>query len=253
MRFMLPCRAHACAGVVTPLACESSCRVDGGPGLAAAACAPRMKWSGKIRLEDLSRGSGPGNMSVGISGALTMTRISALLLLASLMIAAPAFAASGPSYNYAEIGYTYLDPDDFPSEDGAGAGGSIALYPNVHVVADYDQIRGGGVKAHFTRVAIGFNSYIDHRSDFIVRAGYFRSEAGQTDDGFLAEVGARAIFFGRLELNTFVTYYDDSAFGQDISFSVGGVFNFTEHFGLSLRADASTERTQAQARLRYSF
>ncbi|TVS16760.1 MAG: hypothetical protein EA417_08905 [Gammaproteobacteria bacterium] len=109
------------------------------------------------------------------------------------------------------------------------------------------------MKAHFTRVAIGFNSYIDHRSDFIVRAGYFRSEADQTDDDFLAEVGARAIFFGRLELSTFVTYYDNSVFGQDISLSIGSVFNFTDHFGLSLRADASTERTQAQARLRYSF
>lgn len=182
-----------------------------------------------------------------------MTKASFVLLLAWVLVTVPAWAGSGPSYTYLEVGYTYLDPDDFASADGPGGGGSIALFPNVHLTADYDRVTGGGAKAHLTRVAVGFNSYIDHRSDFIARVGYFRSEAGTTNDGFLVEAGARAIFFSWLELNTFVTYIDDSAFGDEISLAIGSVFQFTNRLGLSLRAEASTERYQAHARLRYSF
>ncbi len=174
--------------------------------------------------------------------------------LVAVVLIAPALAAAGPSYDYLEAGYTYLDPDDFSSVDGFGIGGSMALTPNAHVVADYDRVTGSGAKAHLSRVAIGLNSYIDHRSDFIVRIGYAQAKAGSREHGFLAEVGGRIILGGLLELNSFVTYYDDTLFGgDDISLSVGAVYSFSDRFGLSARVDASTERRVAQARLRYSF
>ncbi|MCC5887120.1 MAG: hypothetical protein JJT88_11875 [Gammaproteobacteria bacterium] len=178
-------------------------------------------------------------------------RLLPVVLLAALAV--PTFAAGGVSYDYLEAGYTYLDPDDFSSADGFGVGGSLALTSHAHVVADYDRVTGGGAKAHLTRVALGLNSYIDHRSDFIVRVGYAHAKAGSKEHGFLAEAGARIVFGGVLELNSFVTYYDDTLFGDDISLSVGAVYSFSERFGLSARVDASTERTVAQARLRYSF
>lgn len=169
------------------------------------------------------------------------------------VLTSPAFAA-GVSYDYLEAGYTYLDPDDFGSVDGVGVGGSFALTSHAHVVAEYDRVTGAGAKAHLTRVAVGLNSYIDHRSDFIARVGYVHAKAGGTEHGFLAEIGGRVVFGGVLELNAFVTYYDDTLFGgDDISLSVGAVYSFSERFGLSARVDASTERTVAQARLRYSF
>lgn len=176
-----------------------------------------------------------------------------LPVLLALVLMAPAMAAGGPSYDYLEAGYIYLDPDDFSSVDGVGVGGSVALSSHAHLVADYDRVTGNGAKAHLTRVAIGLNSYIDHRSDFIARVGYARVEAGGKEQGFLAELGARMIFGSVLELNTFLTYYDDTLFGEDISLSLGAVYSFSERFGLSARVDASTERTVAQARIRYSF
>lgn len=182
-----------------------------------------------------------------------MTTLRILAALAAAALFAPAFAAGGPSYDYLEAGYTYLAPDDFSSVEGVGIGGSMALTPNAHVVADYDRLTGGGATAHLSRVAIGLNSYIDHRSDFIVRVGYAHAKAGSREHGFMAEFGGRIIFGSVLELNSFVTYYDDTLFGEDISLSVGAVYSFSERFGVSARVDASSERTVAQARLRYSF
>jgi len=173
--------------------------------------------------------------------------------LLAVALITPALAAGGPSYDYLEAGYTYLDPDDFSSVDGIGVEGSMALTPNAHMVAGYDRLTSSGAKAHLSRVAIGLNSYIDHRSDFIVRVGYAHAKAGGKEDGFLAEVGGRIIFSGVLELNSFITYYDDTLFGEDISLSVGAVYSLSERLGLSAEVDASTERTVAQARIRYSF
>ena len=173
--------------------------------------------------------------------------------LLAVVLIAPALAAGGPSYDYLEAGYTYLDPDDFSSVDGVGAAGSLALTTHAHLLADYDRLTGSGTTAHLSRVAVGFNSYIDHRSDFIARVGYAHAKAGGREHGFLAEVGARVIFGGVLELNSFVTYYDDTLFGEDISLSVGAVYSFSERLGLSARVDASSERRVAQARIRYSL
>lgn len=175
------------------------------------------------------------------------------LTLMALVLIAPVLAAEGPSYNYLEAGYSHFDPDDFKSLDGAGVGGSLALTDNAHVVAEYDRVTGGGTTAHLSRVALGLNSYITHRSDFVARVGYAHADVGDTEHGFLVEVGARVILGGVLELNSFVTYYDDTPFGEDLSLSVGAVYRFTERLGLSGRVDASTERGAAQARLRYSF
>ena len=181
-----------------------------------------------------------------------MTHYILPALLAVVLIA-PAMAAGGPSYNYVEAGYTYLDPDDFSYVDGFGGGASVALNKHAHLVADYDRVTGNGAKANLMRAAFGLNSYIGPSSDFIFRVGYAQAEAGGREHGFLAEVGARVMFGGVLELNSFVTYYDDTLFGDDISLSVGAVYSFSERFGLSARVDASKERTVAQARIRYSF
>lgn len=174
----------------------------------------------------------------------------ALLLVVAM---APAVAADGPSYDYLEAGYSHLDPDDASSVDGFGLGASRALFPHAHVVADYERLTGSGPNAHLLRVAVGMNSYIDHRSDFVARIGYARSRAGGTNQGFLAETGARVIFAGRLEVNGFVTYYDDSIFGEELTFSLGGIYAVSDCLGLSARVEASTKRTQLQARLRYSL
>jgi len=47
-----------------------------------------------------------------------------------------------------------------------------------------------------------------------------------------------------------VALNDDTLFGEDSSFSVGAVYSFSENFGLCCRANASDERTAAQARIR---
>ena len=157
-------------------------------------------------------------------------------------VAQQAVAAKGPEYSYAELGYIYIDGDSVEA-DGAGVNlsfgatdhvflkfGYSRLFlddPNSTLEADADRFQiGGGM--HFgvtdTIDVLGAVSYVDIEVTNGVPA--------YGDDGYLAEVGVRAMLSKSLELNATVSglHLDGD---DDVGYGVGGVFDITKTFALS--------------------
>jgi len=171
-------------------------------------------------------------------------RLTAMLAGALLAaVAQQAAAAKGPEYTYAEIGYINVD-GDLVEGDGAGVNISFGAtdliflkfgysrlfvdfssIPPTDADADRFQIGGG---AHYgitdTIDVLGALSYVD--------VEYTNGVPAYGDDGYLAEVGVRAMLSKKLELNATVSslHLDGD---NDTGYGVGAVFDITKKFALS--------------------
>lgn len=154
-----------------------------------------------------------------------------------------AAAAKGPEYSYAEIGYINVD-SDVVEGDGAGVNISFGATdhiflkfgydrlwlddPNSSQEADADRFQiGGGMHYGITDTidVLGAISYVDIE---VTNAGPM---AGYGDDGYLAEIGVRAMLSKALELNATVSslHLDGN---NDTGYGVGAVFDITKSLAL---------------------
>ncbi|MGB5540815.1 MAG: outer membrane beta-barrel protein [Gammaproteobacteria bacterium] len=170
-------------------------------------------------------------------------RLSAMLAgVLFATVAQQAAAAKGPEYSYAEIGYINIDGDQI---EGDGAGVNISFGATDHIFlkfgysrlfleaspppVDFDADRfqiGGGMHYGITDTidVLGAISYIDIE--------YSNGVPAEADEGYLAELGVRAMLSKKLELNATVSalHFDGE---DDIGYGVGGVFDITKTFALS--------------------
>jgi hypothetical protein len=175
---------------------------------------------------------------------MNIKRLTAML--AGALFAAvsqQAAAAKGPEYTYAEIGYENFD-GDFSNGDGGGVNISFgstdhvflkfdysrlfvdfSSVPPTHADADRFQVGGG---AHYgitdTIDVLGALSYVDIE--------YSNGVPAYGDDGYLAEIGVRAMLSKALELNATVSslHLDGD---NNTGYGVGAVFDITKTFALS--------------------
>lgn len=189
--------------------------------------------------------------------ALSVAIAAALLTAAGT--AAANESSGGPSYNYAELGYLNLDVDGGGSLDGFRVGGSIAISPQFHILADYMQVSDNPVTLDGTTLAAGFNMPLGQgATDFVARVGWVRAGAeidiinfDESDDGWMAQAGLRSMVSPQLELNAFVTHTDVA--GSDTAFSVGAVYSFSKAFGVFGNAEFADGGTLASVGVRFSF
>lgn len=173
-------------------------------------------------------------------------------MLAGTLVAAAAqqaVAAKGPEYSYAEIGYINID-GDLVEGDGVGVNASFGATDHVFLKfgfsrlfledptstlesdADRFQI---GAGAHFGITdsidVLGAVSYID--------VEYSNGVPSESDEGYLAEAGVRAMLSKSLELNATVSalHFDGD---DDVGIGVGGVVDVTKN----LQASASFRQFQ---------
>jgi hypothetical protein len=173
----------------------------------------------------------------------------ALLISLSVCMVPPAFAAKGLSYSYADVGYqlTELDtPDssvDEPDFDSVLVDASVGLY-------DFFALRGGfrrGVidndvdsKVDLTEFRAGGRGHysvldnVDVYVDAIYFNAKFNGDSTNTDIGGIYEAGFR-VKGGKIgELDA--AYRRVSGDIDQNYIVIGGVYNMTKNFGLSLNA-----------------
>ncbi|HUT42451.1 MAG TPA: outer membrane beta-barrel protein [Gammaproteobacteria bacterium] len=171
-------------------------------------------------------------------------RLSAML--AGVLFAAvaqQAAAAKGPEYSYAEIGYINIDGD---LVEGDGAGVNISFGATDHIFlkfgysrlwleastppsVDFDADRfqiGGGMHYGITDTidVLGAISYVDIE--------YSNGVPAEADEGYLAELGVRAMLSKKLELNATVSALHIDG-DNDTGYGVGAVYDITKTFALS--------------------
>lgn len=160
------------------------------------------------------------------------------LLALTLMAAAPfaASAAEGVSYNYVEGGYTATNIDG-PDFDGWALKGSVAIHPNFHLFADYQdqELDDFDVGIEQWRVGVGYNHELSQRVDLLTRVAYENAkvEGFRSDDGYSVEVGVNSALTNRLNGYALAGYEDGDNYDGEFYGRLGAQVKFTPNWSAS--------------------
>lgn len=181
-----------------------------------------------------------------------------LLPLLALALSAPAQAAE-PRYTYAEVGYLNADFDDIDEDgDGFGIGGSFAVHPNVHLVADYQDIDlDGNADANALSLGVGGNYALRPGLDLVGRLRWINQEIevgpfDEDEDGYGVEAGLRTMINAQLELNGFVKYVDIDD-EDDTSLVIGALYDVVPNLALGGDIEFSDDYTAFFLKGRWYF
>jgi hypothetical protein len=147
-----------------------------------------------------------------------------------------AAAAKGPEYTYAELGYIHLDSDS-GSGDGGGANISFGATDHVFLKFGYSKLRVKddvtSISADADRFEIGAGGHyaITDTIDLLGSLSYVDVEYSHGvpafgDDGYLAEVGVRAMVTKDLELNGRISQLHLN--NNDTGLGIGAVYKLTK-------------------------
>jgi Outer membrane protein beta-barrel domain len=196
-----------------------------------------------------------------------------ILLAAAVTIAAPVTVlADGPSYNDLYAGYSKSSINLLSGGKGYTFGGSYEFYPSWFFALDYGHNSynggyqtGGFFTASYT-LTVGAHLPITDSMDFVATAAYandhwkqgpsenlfpgFTVATSDTRSGYNIAIGVRAMVLDQLELNAFLSHNDVGLISHDHDVSetvgtVGGVYNFTDQFAVSLDYVRSNQQSAA--------
>jgi hypothetical protein len=152
--------------------------------------------------------------------------------------------AKGPNYTYAEIGYNNID-GDFVEGDGASVNISYGATDHIFVKLGYsrlfleDTMSPAETDADRFQLGVGGHIAVTDDIDALAAVSYidveFNDPAGLASDdvdGYLAELGVRAMVTKGLELNATVSGLHLGG-DNDTGYGVGAVFNLKKRYSVS--------------------
>jgi hypothetical protein len=146
-------------------------------------------------------------------------RIFFLALVMVLLAPCVTMAQEAPRYTYVEVGYIDFDPEGGLSDDGGYGEGSLSIFKNFHLLAEYDAIgdytlwnAGGGWHGLLGEKADLFAEILWNDVEFDTGA------TNVSDNGYEVAGGARWNLFSWLELKGQVNYLDLDKGGDDTTF-----------------------------------
>ena len=182
-----------------------------------------------------------------------MPKLKALLI-AGVMLAAPGMALAQrvepPKWTYIEAGYLDFNPDEIDSDNGFFAGGSLQIFKQFHIVAEYDDIG----DFTFWNAGGGWHGLFGDRADLfgqIVWANISIDDNDVDEDGYKLQGGVRWKVVKWLEVLGQANRLDYGGdVGSDTTFEIGGLFLFlNDRLGAGVRyetGDADTTRVFAR-------
>lgn len=141
------------------------------------------------------------------------------------------------SYSYAELGYFSSDRDDITT-NGLGVRASYAIAPQLHLFADYIDLKGEfgpfNADSETIRIGVGVNWPSNRNVDLIGRVAYVSSDVnfnapglgGADEDGVGIEAGLRHRASSRLEITGSVEYVRFDGDEDDTSLNLGARYYF---------------------------
>lgn len=168
-----------------------------------------------------------------------MRKSVAMGAIAALGLAAPAFAAEGFSYNLIEGGYVSSELDVGPGTadgDGFTLSGSTELGESIFGFAGYTSTDLEGLTLSQFSLGAGFHWPLNPLLDLVSGVSYERLKLEDlgSDGGFGLNVGLRGRPMPQLELAGGIKYVDFGNDADDMVFSIGGRWYFTEQFAIGL-------------------
>jgi hypothetical protein len=168
-----------------------------------------------------------------------------LVLLAVLMAPALTFAkAEAPKWGYIEAGYTDFNPDEGDSDNGWFAGGSMNLFKNFHLIAEYDDT---GIYT-FWNAGGGWHGLLGEKADLfgqIEWANVKVEDSDVNDSGYELQAGVRWKVIKWLEVSgqaNRADYGGDT--GTDTTYGLGGLFTFlNDRMGVGAKWDTGDSST----------
>lgn len=166
----------------------------------------------------------------------------ATILGACLVTAGQPALAKGPDYTYAEAGYVNVD-GDLVEGDGASVNISYGATDHIFVKLGYsrlfleDTMSPADADADRFQIGLGGHIGLTDNIDALAAVSYVDIEFGggvpaNSDDGYLAEAGVRAMVSKKLELNGTISSLHLNG-NDDTGYGVGGVYNFHKRYSVS--------------------
>ena len=149
--------------------------------------------------------------------------------------------AKGPNYTYAEAGYTHTD-GDLVDGDGASVNISYGATDHIFVKLGYTfqnvdfKMAPGGADADRFQLGLGGHMAVTDNIDAVAAVSFVDVEFTNTgglgntnEDGFLAEVGVRAMVTKEVELNATVSGLHLGG-DDDTGYGVGAVYKLKKRW-----------------------
>lgn len=189
-------------------------------------------------------------------------RLIAVFAVLGLAFVSQSALAKGPSYTYAEIGYTHFDADQY---DGNGAEVNISFGATEHFFASLGYSRlfidasavSGDIDADRFNIGIGAHMPVTDNIDVLGVVSYLDVEYSgaiptESDEGYLVELGVRGMVSKKVELNATATYQHlayTSVLGvsddDDYGLEVGTVIKLKKKFHLTGNVSYFNETEEA--------
>jgi hypothetical protein len=171
------------------------------------------------------------------------------VLVLFLVLLAPGVALAqneAPKWSYIEGGWIDFSPDEGDSGDGWFAGGSMKLFKNFHLVAEYDDING----YTFWDAGGGWHGLLGEKADLFAQVVWsnIKIDEGDVDEsGAEVQGGFRWKIIKWFELRGQVNWVDYGGdLGDDTTGEVGALFTFiNDRVGVGVdweTGDANTTR-----------
>ncbi|MCL6619139.1 diffusible signal factor-reguated Ax21 faimly protein [Thermomonas hydrothermalis] len=162
-------------------------------------------------------------------------QVIALALAAALPLAAQ--AADGITYNYVQGGYVYSDVKG-PDADGWGLNGSVAVHPNFHLIAEYNNqdVKHSSAGFEQSRIGGGYNTAIGKNTDFVADIAYDVTKVkhgGPKAEGYSVETGVRSLLMPNVEGYAKVGYMDTNKTSGEAFGRLGANVMFNQNWGLN--------------------
>lgn len=153
---------------------------------------------------------------------------------AALLGAVSAPASAEFNYNYADVSYLSEDAVGV-SFTGFGVEGSFAVNENVNVTASFASTSNSGFSITPLSIGVGYHNSINDKMDWFTRARYKSVDVFGifTTTGYSLGGGIRMAASKEIEVNASIDLVSMEG-GSGTSYSVGGVYNIDDQFGVSL-------------------
>ena len=163
-----------------------------------------------------------------------------LALAALLPVSAQAADGNAISYSYVEGGYTNADWAD-GNFDGFSLIGSFGFADHWYGSASYRKVDDNDYDVTFdeTTVNLGWHTAIQQNVDFFAELGYvdlgvdIEDFDSESENGYRAGLGVRAMVAPNFEVNGKVTYTDISELDGEIGVGVGAIWHFNPTWGVT--------------------
>lgn len=195
---------------------------------------------------------------------ISITRILAIasaLFVGSLI--AGNVKADSPSYDFVEVAFVKGDIDDSDVDvdgDGFAFGGSVSVHENWFLFADYADLDFDfGVDLSLLEVGAGYRLPMSDNTDLALSAAYVKADldsplGSADDDGYGIAAIVRGMVNSQFELNGGLSYIDlGGSDGDETSFSIGGVYSFTDNVAFNGRVEIGDDINLYTAGFRFYF